>query len=159
MAAKIGDLCKQSPAARARFTEHRDAAFAAASTADRPGLQACLDYIVLNRALGDNERTVAWLDRLDPEQRRALPDGLVDLYLVPLLLERQRWAEAGALLRDPLDELDRRDRSARIIGGLYGQVSELYRCLVAAGRDQDAAAVRDAALQIEDSPAMRKALR
>ena len=38
-------------------------------------------------------------------------------------------------------------------------VFELHRCLVAAGRDQDAAAVGDAALRIEDSPATRNALR
>jgi hypothetical protein len=114
MAGKIGELCQQSPPARARFVEHRDAAFAAASTADRPGLQACVDYVVLNHELGDSERTVTWLDGLGPEQRRALPDGLVDLHLVPLLLERQRWADAGALIRAPLEELDRRETYAGI---------------------------------------------
>jgi hypothetical protein len=113
----------------------------------------------LNKALPEPERSVAWLDGLDADQRRALPDGFVDLFLVPLLLERQRWADAGALIREPLEELGRREVHASITGGPYRRVAELHRCLIAAGRDQDAAALRDAALQIEDSPAMRNALR
>jgi hypothetical protein len=158
MAGKVGELCQQLPAAHARFTEHRDAAAAAASPADHPGIRACVDFVVLNKALREPERSMAWLDGLSADQRSALPDGLVDLWLVPLLLKRQRSADAGALIRDPLEELDRRETHAGITGGLYRRVAELHRCLVAAGRDQDAAAVRDAARRIEDSPAMRNAL-
>ena len=158
-AEKIGELCQKLPAAHARFTAHREAAAAAASGADRAGIRACVDFVVLNKQLGEADRSVTWLDALGPDQRRALPDGLVDVWLVPLLFERQRWADAGALIRDPLAELDRRKTYASITGRLYQRVGELHRSLVAAGRDQDATAVRDAALRIEDSPAMRKALR
>jgi hypothetical protein len=159
MAGKVGELCEQLPAARARFIKHRDAAAAAASTADDPGIRTCVDFVVLNKALREPERSLAWLDGLSADQRTALPDSVVDLWLVPLLLKRERWADAGALIRDPLEELGRRETYAGITGGLCRQVAELHRCLLAAGRDEDAAAVRDAALRIEDSPAMRNALR
>jgi hypothetical protein len=158
-AGKIAELCKQFPAARARFVEHRDAAAAAATTDDRSGLRSCVDFVVLNKALGDDDRTLAWLDGLHGGERRALPDGLVDLWLVRLLYKRGRSADAGALIRDPLGELERRQTFASITGGLYRRVAELHSSLVAAGRDQDAAAVRDEALRIEDSPAMRAAVR
>jgi len=146
MAGKIADLCRQLPAARARFAEHRDAAAAAARTDDRSGLQSCVDFVVLNKALADDDRTLAWLEGLGGRERRALPDGLVDLWLVRLLYRRGRSAEAGALIRDPLCELARRQTFASITGGLYRRVAELHRSLVAAGRDEDAAAVGDEGL-------------
>jgi hypothetical protein len=158
MAQRIAELCQRLPAAYERFAEHRNAAAAVASTADRPSLQACIDLVVLNKVLGQAERTVAWLDGLDADRRYALPDGLVDLFLVPLLLECQRWEDAGTMIRDPLAELESQTY-ASITGGLYRRVAELHRSLVAAGRDRDAAAVREEALRIEDSPAMRAALR
>jgi hypothetical protein len=114
--------------------------------------------VVLKKSLGDDDRSLTWLDLLTRGQRRALPNGLVDLWLAPLLYVRGRSAEAGALIRDPLGELERRQTQASITGGLYRGVAELHQSLLAAGRDQEAAAVRDEALRIEDSPAMRAAL-
>jgi hypothetical protein len=190
MAREIAKLCYALPAARLRFAELRDAAAAAASTDGRAGLQACEDFVVLNDAMGDDERTLAWFDGLDSGQRRALHEGVFKFHLLPLLYERERWAEAGDLIRDPLVQLERlaerakmldgvsdRDFAAyrrhliadgdhveaaglrRLSRGLHAEVAALYRSLVAAGRGQEAAAVKEGALRIEDSPAMRAALR
>jgi hypothetical protein len=153
MAGKIGELCQRLPAARARFTEHRDVAAAASS------IRAYIDFVVLNEQLGETDRTVAWLDGLSADQRRSLPDSFVDLKLVPLLIKRDRWVDAGTLLRDPLADLRRRVQYSVSPARLYKHVGELHRCLIAAGRAQDAAAVRDEALTIEDSAGMRNALR
>jgi hypothetical protein len=189
MADEITELCDKLPAARACFTAHRDAAAAAASTRDRAGLEACLDHIILNEVLDDEEPTLAWLDRLGAAQRRELPYAF-GLHLLPLLYERKRWAEAGDLIREPLDDLETiidrattlrsvtpADEGAyarhlieegrpteakqlkRHFPGLHASVAALHRSLVAAGRDADAGAVAEAALRFEDSPAMRAALR
>ncbi len=188
MASKVAELCDRLPAARARFAEHRDAAAALASTNDRAGLEACRDFVVLNDAIDDDESTLAWLDGLDSDRRRALPDGVVVFHLLPLLYERERWQDAGGLIREPLQDLEtilerakelgdtrERDHAAyrrhliaegrlaeakdtrRLSRGLYCDVAALHRSLVAAGRDQIAAEVRDAALRFEDSAAMRGA--
>jgi hypothetical protein len=190
MANKIMELCDRLPAARARFIAHRDATAARVSTADRVGLSACEDLIVLNDIVGDDDHTLAWVDRLDPAQRRVLRAGLIPLHLVPLLYERERWADAGALIEDPLADLEQILEHAktfaevrqsdfgayrrhlieegrlseakamrRLSQGLHRDVAMLHRSLIAAGRDEEAAAVHDAALRFEDSPAMRAALR
>jgi hypothetical protein len=190
MANRIMELCDRLPAARVRFVAHRDATLARASTADRVGLSACEDLVVLNDIVGDDDHTLAWLDRLDAGQRRALRGGLIPLHLVPLLYERERWADAGALIEDPMADLERifeqaktfadvrpRDLGAyrrhlieegrlteakatrRLSQGLHRDVAMLHRSLVAAGRDEEAATVKDAALRFEDSSAMRAALR
>jgi len=190
MAHKIAELCENLPAARGRFTEHRERAAAAASTRDRTGLEACLDLVVLDDVLGDEARTLAWFDALDDDQKHGLPE-IFSLHLVPLLYERERWKDAGGLIRNPIEDLDAIIERAQRFGevrpgdhgayerylilegraaearrarrhrsrGLHGDVMILHRSLTAAGREQDAAAVRDAALRFEDSAAMRAALR
>jgi len=187
---KIAELCGKLPAARVRFTEHRERAAAAASTRDRAGLEACLDFVVLNEILGDDDRTIAWFDTLASHQLPALPERLA-YSLRPLLYERERWKDAGALIRHPMDDLSEilerakmfaavkpadfaayerhlilegrpeEARSARrwMRRSLHGDVAALYRSLMAAGREAEAAAVKDAALSFEDSAAMRAALR
>jgi hypothetical protein len=157
MARKVKELCERLPAARARFAELRDAAAATASTNDRPGLQQCIDHAVLNQVLGEDERTLVWFDTLDDEQRRTLPPFLSDAQLPRLLFARERWADAGALIRDPIAELET-IHTTSITGRPYRRIAQLHRSLVAAGRHADAAAVREAALRDDDSPAMRAAL-
>jgi hypothetical protein len=189
MASRIAELCAGLPAARARFAELRDAAAARASTDDGEGRQACVDFVVLNEAIHDDDRTLAWLDGLDAERRRALPEWAVKFRLLPLLYERERWLDAGGLIRDPMGDLDailerarrlgsrRRDdrvyeryliiegrldgaQATRRLGrGLYADVAAIHRSLVAAGRADEAAAVKEAALRFDDSAAMRAALR
>lgn len=156
-AGKIKQLCGMLPAARARFAELRDAAAAASSTNDRAGQQQCVDHAILNEALGEGERTLAWFDTLDAEQRRALPDILTDGMLPALLIERERWADAGALFQEPVMAVNVIHLTS-IPGEFPRGIARLHRSLVAAGRDADAAGVREAALEIEDSPAMRAAL-
>ena len=190
MANKVAELCGKLPAARTRFIEHRERAAAAASTRDRAGLEACLDFVVLNEILGDDDRTIAWFDTLAPHQLPALSERLA-FSLCPLLYERKRWKDAGALIRDPMEDLGEilerakmfadvrptdfaayerhlildgspeEARTARrwIKRSLHGDVAALYRSLVAAGREAEAAVVKDAALSFEDSAAMRAALR
>jgi hypothetical protein len=189
MAGEIGDLCSKLPAAHARFAELRDATTARLSADGREGREAICDFVVLNEILDQDGRTLAWLDGLDAERRRALPEWATRVTVLPLLYERERWADAGPFIGDPLAYLDevleraRRfephrggDRGAyerhliregqvaearhmrRHVVGLHRGVAMIHRSLRAAGREADAAAVREAALRFEDSAAMRKAL-
>ena len=100
--------------------------------------------------------------------------------VMPMLIERERWADAGRLIRDPLAELRTHaamlhmgrtfpmpdtvapHRSAleeTMLEGLRKEASQLVRSLQAAGRDVDAAAVKREALRLDDSRQMRDALR
>ena len=189
MAHEIAELCSKLPAAHARFAELRDDAAAHTSSEGRPGRDAICDFVVLNEALDQDERTLAWLDGLDAERRRALPASTIRFHVLPLLYERERWSEAGALLREPLVAVEEALERARMRGserepdrgayerhlilegqvatarrvrrrvlGLYRAITTIHRSLRAAGREAEAAAVREAALRFEDSAAMRAAL-
>jgi hypothetical protein len=102
----IAELCSKLPAAHARFGELRDAAAARTSADGRVGREAICDFVVLNEALNQDDRTLAWLDELDVERRRTLPTWAIRFHLLPLLYERERWADAGGLIGDPLAALE-----------------------------------------------------
>jgi hypothetical protein len=143
MAGRIAELCAALPAARARFAELRDAAAARASTDDRDGRQACIDFVVLNNAIHDEERTLAWLDGLDADRRRALPDGLVRFELLPLLYERERWLDAGGLIRDPMGDLESVLDRAKSLGSVRRRDVRAYeRNLIIDGRPAEARSLR-----------------
>jgi hypothetical protein len=180
LAGGIGDLCRELPAARQRFCQLRDDAETAALEAPfaPTAVSARFDWIVLNASLGEATRTLSWFDGLSREDQLALPEAIIPR-VMPLLVERERWADAGQLIRDPLHELRvhgamldmgrsrpmpgiERHRSTvekTMLEGLRKEAAQLVRCLQAAGRDVDAAAVKREALRLDDSPEMRNALR
>jgi hypothetical protein len=180
LAGEIGELCRELPAASQRFCQLRDDAETAAlaATPKRAGA-ARFDWIVLNEALGEAARTLSWYDDLAPQEQLALPSAIISRVL-PMLLERERWADVGRLIRDPLEELrthgamlhmgrtypmpetvepHRSSLEQTMLEGLRKEAAQLVRSLQAAGRDVDAAAVKREALRLDDSPAMRNALR
>ena len=145
--------------------------------------------MVLNEVLDEDDRTLEWFAGLDAEQRRALPRWAIRFHVLPLLYARERWAEAGDLLREPLVALEDVLEHARMHGsdryedpgsyvrhlileghvaqarllkrriwGVYRGVAAIHRSLRAAGRETEAAAVREAALLFEDSARMRAAV-
>jgi thiol-disulfide isomerase/thioredoxin len=177
LASDIQLLCQRLPEAGARFAALRDQA-AAAAEGSGPAGEARLDWTVLNGCLGEDERTVEWYDaRKDDKASVPVPDEVVDR-LLPLLRERERWADAGRLLREPtqelrqLDELsrealahlpaDQEDMRDAMVAGikhhLRDQATLLVRALRAAGRSADAEAAEREALRLDDSPEMRAAL-
>ena len=182
LAREIDELCRALPAARKRFCQLRDDAETAAqaAAADRTASAARFDWIVLNESLGEATRTLSWFDGLAPGEQSVLPASFISR-VMPMLLERERWIDAGRLIRDPLEELRTHgsmlhmDRTypdaAEIVAshrsmfeeamleGLRKEAAQLVRSLQAAGRDVDAAAVKREALRLDDSPEMRAALR
>jgi len=181
LAHEIDELCRELPAARERFCQLRDDAEASALAPSTEGKAAAarFDWIVLNASLGEAARTLSWFDGLAPEEQSAQHTAIISR-VMPMLIERERWADAGRLIRDPLAELRTHGamlhmgrtfpmpdtvaphRSAleeTMLEGLRKEASQLVRSLQAAGRDVDAAAVKREALRLDDSPQMRDALR
>jgi hypothetical protein len=101
LAKYIGRLVGKHPSARVTFTEIRDRA-AILATADHPTARLCLDWIVLNEILGEQERTLAWFDSVKKDERYATLLDRVAHRLVPLLTSRDRFADIGRMYKDPV---------------------------------------------------------
>jgi hypothetical protein len=181
LANEIAELCRDLPAARERFCQLRDDAETAArtSSAERTGATARFDWIVLNQSLGEAARTLSWFDGLSSTEQVGLHTSIISR-VVPMLLERERWADAGRLIRDPLEDLRTHGVMLHMgrtypmlpeivasyrgmfvetmLEGLRKEAAQLVRSLKAAGRDIDVAAVKREALRLDDSPEMRAAL-
>jgi thioredoxin 1 len=142
------------------------------------------DWFALNQVLGEEERSLAWFDRI----KDALPSGLevsrLEQWLGAPLKSRQRWADLARLYPDPLAVLDRQVRLTReMLEGLEGEpqalsmpemlegmrefamtslrelASDLLRSLDAAGRSAEGDQVVSRARELDSSPEMAEALR
>lgn len=176
MAGEMEELANQSEAAKKRFVVLRDAA--EAKLGDGPaGRLARLDWVVLNRVVGDEARTLAWYDTMKDTLagRRAAREmvyGLDDL-----LIRNERWADYGRLVASPgerLKEIENRHGSHTNFEELpedsrehfreyhreqrLHEISTFYASLLAAGREEAAGKFAAMVLEKEDSAAMRMAL-
>jgi thiol-disulfide isomerase/thioredoxin len=175
MAGEIQALCQQSPAARRRFSELRDQADAAAGADGEAGRESRFDWVVLNQALGEVERTLAWFDGIKDDAGYAPLLAQLSHWLVPLLRRHERWADIGRLVQHPLAQLRRdhgvaekalervpeqmRDQLAAAMKHHFrDQAGLLGRALEAAGRAEEAAAVKGEALRLDPSDEMKAAL-
>lgn len=99
-ARQLSDLFARHPPARAVFARIRDEA--KPKEDGEPDVEQLNDWMTLNETLGDTAKTLAWWDAAHtklaprPEVAEAL-----EKRLVPLLVAAERWANAGALYRDP----------------------------------------------------------
>jgi hypothetical protein len=128
------------------------------------------EWTGLNRVLGEHARTLAWYDARPATTRDRLRP-LLERDVLPLLLEAERWADAGALYSDPLAELDRAAWTLRhtmtypfpahVIERtrkrVYRTAAHLVRALRAAGRAQEADAVAVRARELDPSAEMAEA--
>jgi thioredoxin 1 len=176
MASEMEELAAQSEAAKKRFVALRDAA--EAKLGDGPaGQLARMDWVTLNRVVGDDARTLAWYDTMKGTVagRRAAKEimyGLDDL-----LIRNERWADYGRLVASPgerLKEIENRHGSHTNFEELpedsrehfreyhreqrLHEISTFYASLLAAGRGEAAGKFAAMVLAKEDSAAMRMAL-
>lgn len=169
MLAEIVDLCSRHASARARFAALRDAA--APRPDDALDSDALMDWMLLNQILGEQEKTLEWFDRerarltVEPKRNRMLEN-----ILVPLLIEKERWADAGALYEDPvsavkerhqiieqvagvrptaMDDVTFADVRRQVVEQFQNTARQVHRCLAAAGRLEDAAKVASAARALD----------
>lgn len=176
MAGDMQELAEQSEAAKKRFVALRDAA--EAKLGDGPaGQLARMDWVTLNRVVGDEARTLAWYDTMKGTLagRRAAREmvyGLDDL-----LIRNERWADYGRLVASPgerLMEIEEQYRDHTEMEGFPEEhresmraylseqrvdaISTFYASLLAAGREEAAGKFAAMVLEKEDSAAMRMAL-
>lgn len=130
------------------------------------------DWVTLGRFLDEGERVLQRAQRLPPEKL-----ATVNVRLYELMLERERWADAGAYLMDPMARAQRIVAAAasmqadllqqpeefRVRMLAYSQKSrqrqlaQLLRALRAAGRPEWEA-VQEYVLQQDPSPEMKALL-
>lgn len=174
MANDMQRLAERASDAKKRFTQLRDET-AKRLEGEKIAREDLLDWVALNEVVGEQAATLEWYDRVKDDPRwKALIDS-VNYRLVPILIEKQRWAEVGKIYGDAVEDLDRlhdalshapkgaddkfrkevlasRDRFVRVKAGQY------YRGLLAASRTEDAQKVAKRARELDSSPAMIEAL-
>ena len=158
--------------ARSLFREIR-ARTALEAEADPVG-KARSDWIVLNEVLGEPDATLAWFDRIAATRPDKLDMRELANRLLPLLLSRDRWADAARLVDDGVADVVRHhgyfnwDQFPPEIGEEFkNQLIEMSResfrenaaqirhMLIAANRTEEAAAVERKALELDPSEEMR----
>lgn len=179
MAGEIATLVAAHAPAREAFAAIRDTTGAAAD-ADPSSDDLRYDWVVLNKVLADDDRTLAWFDAIKrgPSWQDVARRG--GRQLVEILRARGRLADIGRLYRDPLKELDFLhstvvDQPTGIMSEMFGKellatmqkvvwtqfrasVGELHASLRAAGRDAEAGQVHAEALRLDPSDEMKRAL-
>jgi thioredoxin 1 len=173
-------LVARHPFAHAAISHLRDKV--APSTNRVPSVDAFGDWISLNEALGNDNAAVEWFDLA----RATLPptdelSTLVERFVIPALIERGRWKDAGELYANPLETLAKAEQRRQIISAgappelnmvaemvaetiewahahFRRTAGDLVRSLRAAGRTEEANSVESAARQADPSDEMLQAL-
>lgn len=132
------------------------------------------DWVCLNGVLSEAERSLAWFDALSAAPRGEIENKLFEHNIIPLLIEKGRWADAGALYGDPLQTLKSAHEIVTHTQAMVGErdpalvahcrrsfrksAAQLIRALRAAGRDADVDSVERRAREIDSSDEMTAAI-
>lgn len=135
--------------------------------------QKMQDWFILNGILGENDRSLAWFDKvkLDPSKRELIIASTK--FLEPTLFANCRWSDAAAYLYpDPKAKLaeyykeaqdmlrPRTDTEfAKNFDPFPGMVLLLYGAYIGADREADAQKIADECLRLDNTDAMREALK
>lgn len=171
MVSDMQRLADNNEDAKARFTKMRDGLEAKLKAKDATS-ETLRDWMDLNNVVGDDDRTVAWYDRVkaDPAAKRDIQGAY---RLKQLLRERGRWADLGKITTNPVAEAKQSTMiltvaSAREDGDkghdemmknhARMSVAQLYAGLLAAEREKDADKVAKVLLDKLDDAASRRML-
>lgn len=174
VAADMHTLASRHAAARERFVAIRDA-IEAAFESDGEDRDRRNDWLVLNRVVGDEDRTLRWFDRMKEIPRGSAVLARHSLEIERLLESRGRVADLIQLYPDPGGELRIAYEAFVEVPARYGagggdqtrgelqrafrnKAGRLYAALLGAGRDPDARELAAEALRLDESHAMRVAL-
>lgn len=177
MANEMEQLATRHPPANAAFAKLRDNAEAKLK-GERNGRDDLTDWIVLNKVVADDARTLAWFDRVkgDPAGQEAINSH--SYLLAEMLIANGRLADYGKTMRDPLAQVRqaidlRKSLDARQVPGdadaqaqikavqtrfFHDKIAKIYSALLAADRKEDAAAAAAEAIKFDDSGTLKRAL-
>jgi hypothetical protein len=137
------------------------------------------DWIVLNEVVGEEEKTLAWFDRIKDDPESAQTFERSGFRLERLLEEHERWADLIKLYPDPVQRLRREheqlehmldmdmgegmeDRAEQMhdwaTNHFRDQAGRLYGACLAADRADDAEEIAAEAVKLDDAAPMRAAL-
>jgi len=157
MAKKIKGLIAEHPPARERFAAIRDETEQRLKA--KPDWDDMSDWIVLNETLGDDDKTLAWFDRIKQDPQRLAAARKVAFRVDQTLRKHKRWADLGLVYADPLEhvkirakllepspnlsEEQQRQRAPGMLRVFMDNATQTYAGCLAAGRDVEAQAIAD----------------
>lgn len=174
MASAMQRLAAADAQAKAVFVALRDR-YAPAVAGGTAGPDEMIDWAQLNEVVDDRDATIAWFDGIDEGEDRAAIVEPVAAGVFELLVERERWADAGAVFADPaarvLQRIELNHEMERFLAGrdeaesrqlmdyrkrsFRSETSLLYAACLAAGREHEAAAVAELLLKQQDDATTR----
>jgi thiol-disulfide isomerase/thioredoxin len=172
-ASDIEQACTEHKPTRDAFIKIRDENEAKLKAS--PDYDTLTDWIVLNKAVGQPEKTLEWFDRVKTtDNGKATARRLLFLY-EPLIQERGDLRDISIVTDRPLDTLltefgrarrleesygERRRSSGHNVAftRFYDRSSLLHAALIFDNRAREASEFRGEALRLDNTPAMRLAL-
>jgi len=170
----IQTACAEHKPTRDAFVTIRDEDEAKLKT--NPDYETLTDWIVLNNAVGQPEKTLEWFDRVkSTDMGKATAQRL--FYLIePLIKERGDLRDISIVTPQPLQKVRSRAAQARSMAQMAAsnpdlagmteyawssyrdEMTQLHAALILDSRADEAAAFRAEAIKLDDTPAMRLAL-
>jgi tetratricopeptide (TPR) repeat protein len=158
----LAEIARLGEPGREALRERRDRTQIAMNGPAVARREAALDWVALNRALGEQNKIIEFFEQLPPDDHRR-PLLQRDVYI--LLAAAQRYADALKLL--PYDQIDPAylTRSAEASTQVKGSLAAVVRIrarevevLAGAGQIDDARALAEKLLEIDNSPPARETL-
>lgn len=170
----IERACSEHKPTRDAFITIRDENEAKLKT--NPDYETLTDWIVLNKAVGQPEKTLEWFDRIKTtDQGKTTATRLFHL-IEPLIKDRGDLRDISIITPQPLHKLRSKLAQARQMEKFFANAPEdtgmagylwanarveaglLHAALIVDNRLEEAAAYRAEAIRLDDTPDMRLAL-
>lgn len=173
-AGDIESACAAHQPTRDAFIKIRDEDEAKLKT--NPDYDTLTDWIVLNKAVGQPEKTLEWFDRVKTTDNGKATAQRLFYLIEPLIKERGDLRDISIVTRKPVAQIRSKLLQARRTEQLYANnadgaslvaymwnsartdVALLHAALLLDERTDEAAACRAEAINLDDTPAMRLAL-
>ncbi len=174
----ISALVAQHAPAMKRFAEIRDEV-EARLRGENKSWNDLSDWLCLNEATQDADRTLAWFDRIKNDEDAGATLERFAFRIEPLLKQNGRWADYGRVIKNPVERVKRSHTQAKFMAGMKppgldentarqlvehawqnfrDESGGVYSAMLASGRSEEAARVAQEALRLDDTPETRIAL-
>lgn len=147
-----------------------------ASLKSAPDYETLMDWIVLNRSLGQTDKTLEWFDRVKTTDNGLVTINRLAFLIEPLIKARGSIRDFSTITPNPINQIrasiidakradtmaaqnpDRASYSTFVWTNTREHAGLLHAALILDARADVAALYRDEAIKLDDTPAMRIAL-